>query len=61
MEKIKCLNTLSKTNTQKGLKLMSYYTIVENGIKKANPNKEDGDWWNENGKKMFFDFISRLL
>jgi len=25
---------------------------------KANPNKEDGDWWNANGKQMFFDFIN---
>jgi len=25
---------------------------------KANPDKEDGNWWSENGKKMFFDFIN---
>lgn len=25
---------------------------------KANPDKEDGNWWNENGKTMFFDFIN---
>ena len=25
---------------------------------KANPNKEDGDWWNANGKQMFFEFIT---
>ena len=24
----------------------------------ANPNKEDKVWWDENGKKMFFDFIN---
>jgi len=25
---------------------------------KANPDKENGVWWDENGKKMFFDFIN---
>jgi len=25
---------------------------------KAYPNKEDKAWWDENGKKMFFDFIN---
>jgi CRISPR/Cas system-associated exonuclease Cas4 (RecB family) len=25
---------------------------------KANPDKEDGNWWNANGKTMFFDFIN---
>jgi RecB family exonuclease len=25
---------------------------------KANPNKEDKAWWDENGRKMFFDFIN---
>lgn len=25
---------------------------------KANPDKEDKVWWDENGKKMFFDFIN---
>ena len=25
---------------------------------KANPDKEDGNWWSENGKRMFFDFIN---
>jgi RecB family exonuclease len=27
-------------------------------VSKANPNKEDGEWWDENGKRMFFDFIN---
>ena len=47
MEKIS-LNTLfflPKTNTQKGFKLMSYYTIVENGIKKANPKTKNQIIW----------------
>jgi len=25
---------------------------------KENPNKEDGNWWDENGERMFFDFIN---
>ena len=25
---------------------------------KANPNKEDKTWWDESGRKMFFDFIN---
>ena len=25
---------------------------------KDNPNKEDGNWWDENGERMFFDFIN---
>ena len=25
---------------------------------KANPDKENGAWWDENGKRMFFDFIN---
>ena len=27
-------------------------------VSKANPNKEDKAWWDENGKRMFFDFIN---
>jgi len=25
---------------------------------KANPDKEDGNWWDENGEKMFLDFVN---